>query len=121
MSAGAIVAIIIAAAIVLTLLLVLLPAARRRKQERAVRARRDEVATAHRSEADDRLAEARLAEKEAARRRAEAELHQERAELHQRGLADDQLDSEHERVQEGRFVRERHAAGASEETDPPRR
>jgi FtsZ-interacting cell division protein ZipA len=120
MSAGAIVAIVIAACIVLALLFVVLPAARRRKQERLVERRRREVAGAHRDEAESRMARAQLAEKEAARERAEAELHQQRAALHERGMADGDLDHEHSRVQDGRFVRDEREPVA-EPRDPEQR
>jgi hypothetical protein len=60
--------------------------------------RRDQVASAHRERADDRSARADYAEQQAARERAEAELHETRARMHERGLADDELDAERERL-----------------------
>jgi predicted Holliday junction resolvase-like endonuclease len=100
MSTGAIVAIVVAAAIIILILAVLMPRMRAKQEERRLVSRRQEVAGAHRERAQDRIAEADLAEKEAQRRRAEAELHETRAEMHDRGLADDNLEQEH-----GRFVR----------------
>jgi hypothetical protein len=80
--------------------------ARVRARERELRQRREEVAREHRRATDERSQQAeladrhaRMAEQEAARERAAAQLEQERAELHERGLADHELvaDDEHER------------------------
>ena len=75
-----------------------MPRARARAREREIVRRRDEVATAHRAHAEDRAARADYAEQQAARERAEAELHETRARMHERGLADDELDAERERL-----------------------
>jgi hypothetical protein len=75
-----------------------MPRTRAKAREREIVRRRDEVANAHRAHAEDRSARADYAEQQAARERAEAELHETRARLHERGLADDELDAERERL-----------------------
>jgi hypothetical protein len=102
MSTGAIIAIVVIAIILLALIAYVLPRSRARSRERQVVRRREEVAGAHREVARDRLADADRAEREARAQRAEAELHESRAALHDDGLADDELATEHRR-----FVRER--------------
>lgn len=118
MSTGAIIAIVVAAAIIILIVAVLMPRLRAKQEERRLVSRRQEVAGAHRERAQDRIAEADMAEKEAQRRRAEAELHETRAEMHDRGLADDNLEQEH-----GRFVRGDgdDAAVEDDRTTPARR
>ena len=107
MSTGLIIAIIVVAVVIIGLLM-LLPRmranARHKQAERELRSRRTAVAEEHRSEAQERehraeIAEqkARVAEQEAERERAEANLRQERAAMHERGMADDELIDEHER------------------------
>lgn len=109
MSTGAIIAIVVVALIIIGLL-VMLPrmrgAAHQKQAERELGSRRETVATEHREAAAQgenraELAErkARIAEQEAQRDRAEAKLQSERAEMHDRGLADDELidDSERDR------------------------
>ena len=109
MSTGLIIAIAVAVVILLALL-VMLPkmrdSARRQKAERELAQRRETVADEHRSAAREReqraeVAEqkARMAQQAAERERAEAGLMQERASMHERGLADDELvdDSERDR------------------------
>jgi hypothetical protein len=49
------------------------------------------VVDRHREVAQERESRAELAERHAARERAEAELHEARARVHERGLADDEL------------------------------
>ncbi|MEA2324900.1 MAG: hypothetical protein QOD81_4750 [Solirubrobacteraceae bacterium] len=98
MSTGVIVAIVVVAALLLLLFAVVMPRARAKARERELVQRRDEVAGAHRERADQRAARAEMAEQQAARERAEAELHETRARLHERGLADDELDQERERL-----------------------
>lgn len=104
MSTGAIIAIVVIAVIILILLLVLLPKMRkqaaekkaeneRRERERRLEAERQEKAQEHRSEADQKRHQAELAEAEAKRSRAEADINAKRAELHEGGLADDELPS----------------------------
>ena len=120
------------AAVILIALLVMLPrmraSARRKKAERELHSRRTTVAEEHRSAAAEResraeMAEqkARMAEQTAQRERAEANLQAERAEMHERGMADHELIDESERdrfrdvtsttddarTDEGRFERER--------------
>jgi len=95
MSTGAWIAIIAGAVILLLLLFaVVLPRMRARRHEHQLETRRGEVAEAHREVAAEREAKARLAESEAQRQRAEAEQHAARADLHERGLADDELEAE---------------------------
>jgi type II secretory pathway pseudopilin PulG len=109
MSTGLIIAIVVVAIIIIALL-VLLPrmraAADRKKAERELHSRREAVATEHRQAAADRdnraeMAEqkARMSQQAAERERAEANLQKERASMHERGLADDELidDSERDR------------------------
>ena len=104
MSTGAIIAIVVVAIIILVLLLVLLPRMRkqaaekkaeneRRERERQLEAERQEKANEHRSAADDQRNKAELAEAEAKRSRAEADINAKRADMHESGLADDQLAS----------------------------
>jgi flagellar biosynthesis/type III secretory pathway M-ring protein FliF/YscJ len=98
MSTGVIVAIVVVAILLLLLFAVVLPRSRAKARERRLTQRRDEVAGAHRERAEQRSARAEMAEHQAARERAEAELHETRARLHERGLADDELDHERERL-----------------------
>jgi hypothetical protein len=98
MSAGVIIAIVIVAILIIAVFAIALPRMRANARERELARRRDEVAGAHRDRASDRLARAEEAEHIAARERAEAELHETRAKLHERGLADDELEAEHERL-----------------------
>ena len=109
MSTGLIIAIAVAAVILLALL-VMLPrmraSARRKQAERELAQRRETVADEHRSAAREReeradMAEqkARMAQQAADRERAEAGLMEERATMHERGMADHELvdDSERDR------------------------
>ena len=107
MSTGLIIAIIVIALIVIALL-VLLPRlrakAREKKAERELRSRRDSAAEEHRqvaahreSRAEEAERKARIAQQEAERERAEANLRHERATMHERGMADDELIDEEER------------------------
>ena len=114
MSTGAIVAIVIVAVVIIAILAFLMPRMRARKQERELNRARGRAAEGHREVAEERMERARLAEAQAQRERAEAELHQSRANMHERGLADDQLEDapdpgrferEEERVQEGEQTR----------------
>ena len=107
MSTGLIVVIVVAA-IILLALLVLLPrmraSAQRQKAERELNRRRETVADEHRSAAREReqraeMAEqkARLAQQAAEKERAEAGLMEERAAMHERGMADHELVDDSER------------------------
>jgi biopolymer transport protein ExbB/TolQ len=102
MTTGTIIAIVVIALIVLAIVAFVLPRSRARARERQVTRRRDEVAGAHREVAEERLSRAQQAERVARAERAEAELHESRAELHEEGLADDELDADHERFVRGR-------------------
>jgi uncharacterized protein HemX len=95
---GLIIAIVVIAIIAVAVFAFLMPRARAKAREREIARQRDEVATAHRERAEDRAARADYAEQQAARERAEAELHETRARMHERGLADDELDVERERL-----------------------
>ena len=106
MSIGAIIAIIVVALVVVAVIAIALPRMRANARERDLARRRGAIADAHRDRASDRVARAEEAEQIAARERAEAELHETRARLHERGLADDELDAEDERLGDGRFERE---------------
>ena len=108
MSTGAIIAIVVVALIVLALLAFMLPRMRAKaevqKRERELQTRRDRAAEEQRAEAAARERQAseaeqkaRIAAKEAEAERAQAELHQERAGLHERGMADHELIDESER------------------------
>jgi predicted Holliday junction resolvase-like endonuclease len=94
--------VIVVAAVILLGLLVMLPrmraSARRKQAERELHSRRETVAEEHRSAASERetraeMAEqkARMAEEAAQRERAEANLQSERAQMHERGMADEEL------------------------------
>jgi len=107
MSTGLIVVIVVAA-IILLALLVMLPrmraSAQRQKAERELNQRRETVAGEHRSAARDReqraeMAEqkARIAQQTAEKERAEAGLMEERASMHERGMADHELVDDSER------------------------
>jgi hypothetical protein len=111
MSTAAIIALVIAALIVVALFAIVMPRARARAREREIIRRRQEVAGAHREVAEERMARAERAERLARAERAEADLHASRAELHEQGLADDELDREHQR-----FVRDDAAATDADET-----
>jgi FtsZ-interacting cell division protein ZipA len=91
MSVGLIVAIIVVVIAVVAFVVFGLPRIRRAREQRQLEQRRSAVVEGHREVAEDRQARAELAEREAARQRAEADLHQARARVHERGLADDQL------------------------------
>jgi hypothetical protein len=108
MSTGAIIAIVVVALIIIALLAFVLPRmrarARERARERELQDRRERVVGEHRAQAEQREREAaeaeqraRIAEREAQAQRAQAELHQERAGLHERGMADHELIEDHER------------------------
>jgi ABC-type siderophore export system fused ATPase/permease subunit len=104
MSTGTIVAIVIIAVIVLAIFAFVMPRMRARSQERKLTKRRGAAAEGHREAAEHRLERARMAEAQAQRERAEAELHQSRAQMHEQGLADDELGDAPE---PGRFERDR--------------
>jgi hypothetical protein len=108
MSTGAIVAIAVVAAIILLALVFLMPRMRERgrirKRERELEQRRETAAAEHRGEAEQRAQSAeaaeqraRIAEQEAQRERAEADLHKERAHATEQGMADRELIDDHER------------------------
>jgi uncharacterized protein HemX len=95
---GVIIAIVVVAILAVLLFAFVLPRSRAKAREREMSRRRDEVAGAHREQAEHRAARADVAEHEAARERAEAEVHETRARLHERGMADDELDADDERL-----------------------
>jgi hypothetical protein len=108
MTTGAIIAIVVVALIVIALLAFVLPRMRARarvqKRERELQQRRESVAGEHRAEADARQRQAseaeqraKIAQREAEAERAQASLHAERAQLHERGMADHELIDESER------------------------
>jgi flagellar biosynthesis/type III secretory pathway M-ring protein FliF/YscJ len=112
MSTGLIIAIVVIAVVLIALFAFVMPRARAKARERELVRQRDEVAGAHRERAEDRAARAEYAEQQARRERAEADLHESRARLHERGLADDELDVERERL--GTADRDRGERFASE-------
>jgi len=104
MSTGAIIAIAVVIVLILIALLVLMPrmrakaAERKREQDRLEAERRlergrTEAADEHRSASQTQHKQAELAEQQAKKQRAEAEIHAKRAELHEEGLADEDLQS----------------------------
>jgi hypothetical protein len=121
MSTGLIIAIVVIAIVLIALFAFVMPRARAKAREREIIRQRDEVAGAHRERAEDRAARAEYAEQEARRERAEADVHESRARLHERGLADDDLDAERDRLgtaegdRRDRFASERDATIADEE------
>jgi C4-dicarboxylate-specific signal transduction histidine kinase len=121
MSTGVIIAIVVVALIGLALIAFAMPRLRANARARELNRHRGEVVDAHREHASVRTARAEEAEQIAARERAEAELHETRASMHERGLADDEVEAEHERLGEGRFARdERGATVAPEDRQTPR-
>jgi hypothetical protein len=121
MSTGVIIAIVVVALVGLALIAFALPRMRANARARELDRHRGEVADAHRDRASARTARAEEAEQIAARERAEAELHETRARMHERGLADDELEDERERLGEGRFVREEHDTTVAPEDRPTTR
>jgi type II secretory pathway pseudopilin PulG len=108
MSTGAIIAIVVVVLILLAVVAFVLPRMRRkaevRARERELGQRREQVADHHRTEASSREREAEMAERkaqlaqaEAEKQRAQAHMEQEQADLHERGMADDELVGDHER------------------------
>jgi hypothetical protein len=106
MSTGVIIAIVVNVLIGLALIAFALPRMRANRRARELERRRGEIADAHREEASARAARADEAEQIAARERAEAELHETRARLHDRGLADEELSTADGDVSGERFARE---------------
>ena len=107
MSTGLIIAIVVIVLILLALI-VLLPRMRansaRQKAERELGSRRERAVDEHRNEAADREAaaeeaeqRARMAKAAAEKERAEANVQSERANMHERGMADSELVEDHER------------------------
>ena len=106
MSTGTIVAIVIIAVIVLAIFALVLPRMRARSHERKLNKARDRAAEGHREVAEHRMERARMAEAQAQRERAEAELHQSRAQMHEQGLADDELERDETHLGQERFTRQ---------------
>ena len=107
MDTGLIVVIVVVA-IILIAVLAMLPrmraSAKRREAEKELHRRRETVADEHRSAAREREQraeeaeqKARLAQQAAEKERAEAGMMEERAAMHERGMADDELVDESER------------------------
>jgi ABC-type siderophore export system fused ATPase/permease subunit len=110
---GTVIAIVIIALVVLAILAFVMPRMRARSEERKLEKRRGQAAEGHRELADHRMERARMAEAQAQRERAEAELHQSRAQMHEQGLADDELEDAPE---PGRFERDTERAPEGERT-----
>ncbi len=117
MSTGLIIAIVVVVLLLLALLLFVLPRARAKSRERDLERRRGEVADAHRGQAETRQVRAQEAESIAARERAEADLHETRARMHERGLADDDLDRERENLSEGGDLGSDSGVGSGRDAD----
>ncbi len=90
MSTGIIIAIIVVVVVVIALLAAR-PAMKRKRDERELENRRDRAVDHHRGAAEESRVQAELAEQKAQRERAEAELQETRANMHETGLADDEL------------------------------
>jgi FtsZ-interacting cell division protein ZipA len=117
MSAGLIIAIIVVVLVLIALVVFGLPRARKAREARQLEQRRDAVVGRHREEAQQRATRADIAEKEAARQRAEADLHESRAKVHEQGLADDELrssDDPDEVVQRRETFADRQPGGGTE-------
>ena len=91
-----VIVVVVIVAVVVIALVALRPQLRARKEQRELESRRGEAADRHHGEAEDRRASATVAQQQADRQRAEADLSESKAELHERGLADDELDSQAE-------------------------
>ena len=94
MDTGTIVVIAVIAIVAIALVAFLMSRTKGRKIEREVERRREEKVETHRSEAETRAREAERLEAEARARRAEADAHAQHAEVHEKGLADDDLHRE---------------------------
>jgi Flp pilus assembly protein TadB len=123
MSTGLIIAIVVVAIVLIAVIAFVMPRARERARERELQRRREQVAGEHREIAEERSAEAEIAEQTARRERAEAALHEQRAEAAERGMADDELRhreslAEPEREGSGRFARTPEEEKADRPTRP---
>ena len=94
MDTGTIIALVVIAIVALALVAFLSTRTKSRRIQRAVDERREQRVEEHRSEADARAREAERLEAEARARRAEADAHAQHADVHERGLADDELHRE---------------------------
>lgn len=90
----AVIIVIAAVVAVVVLGLAVMPSMRRRQAERQLDERRDQRVDLHKREATESRLRADLAEQEAAQSRAEADAHATRAQMHERGLADEDLQRE---------------------------
>ena len=108
MSSVAVIVIVVVVVAAVILLFALWPRLRERRRirarERELGARRESAISEHQEEAQGRVRRAeeaeqraRIAHQEAQRERAEADLHTEKARLHESGLADHELIDEQER------------------------
>ncbi len=131
MSTGLIVLIIVVV-LILIALAVMLPRMRannaRQKAERELGSRRDRAVEEHRSEAADREAaaeeaeqRAKMAQAAAEKERAEANVQSERANMHERGMADDELVEDHERDRFAERLGHRRPRRDATATTAPRR
>lgn len=94
MDTGVIIAIAVAVILVIAVLVMLSRSrgsAKEKKAEREILQRREAAADRHQTEAQQRAVEAERLEHEARAQRLEAQAQGERAALHQRGLADEEL------------------------------
>jgi type II secretory pathway component PulM len=91
-----IVAVVLVVLVIAWLVMTRSPQARAKREERRLEAARGERAGRHREVASDRQLRAEAAEKEAQRARADAELHETKAKMHDEGVADHELEREPE-------------------------
>ena len=94
MDTGTIIVIAVIAIIAIALVAFMSTRSKSRQIKREVERRREEKVDQHRSEAETRAREAQRLEAEAQARRAEADAHAHHAEVHEQGLADDDLHRE---------------------------
>jgi ABC-type multidrug transport system fused ATPase/permease subunit len=104
MSTAAIIIIVVVVLVAIALIAFALPRMRANRRQRELERRRGEVADTHREHAAARATRAEEAEQIAARERAEAELHETRARMHEQGLADDELERDETHLGEERFT-----------------
>ena len=122
METGTVIVLAALALIAIALVALLSRKGKDRRIEREVERRREQRVEEHSTEAETRAREAERLEAQARARRAEADAHAEHAEVHERGLADEDLhrevraDAGDDGERRGRFTRDR-----APERDPEHR
>ena len=114
MDTGTVIAIAVIAIVAIALVAFMSTRTKDRKIKREVERRREQKVEQHRTEAETRAHEAERLEAEARARRAEADAHAQHAEVHEKGLADDDLHREVKADLDGDGV-------ADDEREPTRR